>query len=75
MNFVVVRSSSLYNRIIGRLGVRKIQAVPSTAHKMIKFPEAGGVLTLRSSKLILIECSAISGPEGQPLAAHQAIEG
>ncbi|GKA36232.1 hypothetical protein Tco_0722723 [Tanacetum coccineum] len=28
MNFVIVRSSSLYNGIIGRPGVRKIQAVP-----------------------------------------------
>ncbi|GJW18797.1 putative reverse transcriptase domain-containing protein [Tanacetum coccineum] len=53
--YVDGRSSSLYNRIIGRLGVRKIQAVPSTAHKMIKFPEAGGVITLRSSKIIPIE--------------------
>ncbi|GKD12347.1 hypothetical protein Tco_1196754, partial [Tanacetum coccineum] len=28
MNFMIVRSSSLYNGIIGRPGVRKIQAVP-----------------------------------------------
>ncbi|GJS69125.1 hypothetical protein Tco_0701966 [Tanacetum coccineum] len=34
MNFVVVRSPSPYNGIIGRPGVRKIQAVPSTAHGM-----------------------------------------
>ncbi|GJR70568.1 reverse transcriptase domain-containing protein [Tanacetum coccineum] len=40
MNFVIVRSSSPYNRIIGRLRVRKIQAVPSTAHGMLKFPVA-----------------------------------
>ncbi|GKA43582.1 hypothetical protein Tco_0736306 [Tanacetum coccineum] len=45
MNFVVVRSSSPYNGIIGRLGVRKIHAVPSTAHGMIKFPVAGGDLS------------------------------
>ncbi|GKC93373.1 hypothetical protein Tco_1158815, partial [Tanacetum coccineum] len=32
MNFVILRSPSPYNRIIGRTGVRKIQAVPSTAH-------------------------------------------
>ncbi|GJY87956.1 reverse transcriptase domain-containing protein, partial [Tanacetum coccineum] len=29
-------------------------------------------LTLRSSKIIPIECSAVSGPEEQPPAAHQA---
>ncbi|GJW14968.1 hypothetical protein Tco_0019101 [Tanacetum coccineum] len=52
MNFVVVRSSSPYNGIIERPGVRKIQAVPSTVHGMLKFLVAGGVLTLRSSKII-----------------------
>nr|GEV18184.1 reverse transcriptase domain-containing protein [Tanacetum cinerariifolium] len=34
----------------------------------------GGVLTLRSSKIIPIECAVVSRPEGQPLVAHQAIE-
>nr|GEW62319.1 reverse transcriptase domain-containing protein [Tanacetum cinerariifolium] len=38
MNFVVVRSSSPYNGIIGRPRVRKLQAVPSTAHRMLKLP-------------------------------------
>nr|GEX47358.1 reverse transcriptase domain-containing protein [Tanacetum cinerariifolium] len=74
MNFVVVRSLSPYNGIIERPGVRKIQAVPSTAHGMLKFPLTRGVLTLRSSKIIPIKCAAVSGPEGQPPAAHQAIE-
>ncbi|GJR72175.1 hypothetical protein Tco_0084540 [Tanacetum coccineum] len=65
MNFVVVRSSSPYNGIIGRPGVRKIQAVPSTAHGMIKFHVTGGVLTLKSSKIIPIECSAVSDSQDQ----------
>ncbi|GKC18701.1 reverse transcriptase domain-containing protein [Tanacetum coccineum] len=38
MNFVVVRSPSPYNGIIGRPGVRKLQAVSSTAHRMLKIP-------------------------------------
>ncbi|GJX56562.1 reverse transcriptase domain-containing protein [Tanacetum coccineum] len=74
MNFVIVRSSSPYNGIIGRPGVRKIQSVSSTAHGMLKFPIAGGILTLKCSKIIPIECAAISGPEGQPSAVNQAIE-
>ncbi|GJT71108.1 reverse transcriptase domain-containing protein [Tanacetum coccineum] len=37
MNFMVVRSSSPYNRIIGRPRVRRIHAFPSTAHRMLKF--------------------------------------
>ncbi|GKB98854.1 reverse transcriptase domain-containing protein [Tanacetum coccineum] len=41
MNFVVVRSPSPYNGIIGRPGVRKLQAVPSTAHGMLKIPIEG----------------------------------
>ncbi|GJY18430.1 reverse transcriptase domain-containing protein [Tanacetum coccineum] len=63
MNFVVVRSRSPYNGIIGRLGVRKIQAVPSIAHAMLKFPVPGGILTLRSSKIIPLECTMVSGPK------------
>nr|GEY41759.1 reverse transcriptase domain-containing protein [Tanacetum cinerariifolium] len=74
MNFMVVRSLSPYNGIIERPGVRKIQAVPSTVHEMLKFHVAGGVVTLRSSKIIPIECATVFRPEGQPLAVHQAIE-
>ncbi|GJV10560.1 reverse transcriptase domain-containing protein [Tanacetum coccineum] len=36
MNFMIVRSLSPYNGIIGRPGIREIQAVPSTAHGMLK---------------------------------------
>ncbi|GKA34315.1 reverse transcriptase domain-containing protein [Tanacetum coccineum] len=41
MNFMIVRSPSPYNGIIGRPGIREIQAVPSTAHGMLKFRELG----------------------------------
>ncbi|GJZ60723.1 hypothetical protein Tco_0616539, partial [Tanacetum coccineum] len=34
-------SPSPYNGIIGRPGIREIQAVPSTAHGMLKFPVNG----------------------------------
>nr|GEW51294.1 reverse transcriptase domain-containing protein [Tanacetum cinerariifolium] len=74
MNFVVVRSPSLYNGIIGRLGVRKIQAVPSTAHRMLKFPVPGGVLTLKSNRIIQLECTMVFGLEAQPSSITQAAE-
>ncbi|GJR36530.1 reverse transcriptase domain-containing protein, partial [Tanacetum coccineum] len=74
MNFVIVRSSSPYNGIIGRPRVRKIQVVPSTAHGMLKFPVARGILTLKSNRIIPIACAAVLGPARQPPAAHQAIE-
>nr|GEW76708.1 reverse transcriptase domain-containing protein [Tanacetum cinerariifolium] len=63
MNFVVVRSSSPYNGIIGRLGVRKIQAVPSTAHEMLKFLVPRGIPTLQNSRIIPLECMMVFGPE------------
>ncbi|GJY96494.1 reverse transcriptase domain-containing protein [Tanacetum coccineum] len=74
MDFAVVRSESPYNGIIGRPGVSKIQSVASTACKMLKFPVPGGVLTLRSSKIIPLECSMVFGPKVQPFATNEAIE-
>nr|GEZ71375.1 reverse transcriptase domain-containing protein [Tanacetum cinerariifolium] len=68
MNFMVVRSPSPYNGIIGRPGVRKIREIPSTAHGMIKFPVASGIVTLQSSRIIPLECSMVSEP-GVPRSA------
>ncbi|GJZ71381.1 reverse transcriptase domain-containing protein [Tanacetum coccineum] len=67
-----LRSTSPYNGIIGRPGLRKIHAVPSTMHGMIKLPVTGGILMLRSSKIIPIECAMIPGPEDQPLPPKKA---
>nr|GEZ59833.1 reverse transcriptase domain-containing protein [Tanacetum cinerariifolium] len=55
MNFMIVRSSSPYNKIIGRPGVRRIQAFLSTAHGMLKFPVTSETVTLRSSRIIPLE--------------------
>ncbi|GJV68247.1 reverse transcriptase domain-containing protein [Tanacetum coccineum] len=52
-------SPSPYNDIIGRLGIREIQAVPSTDHGMLKFPVDGGVVTIRSTILTPNECATI----------------
>nr|GEV93004.1 reverse transcriptase domain-containing protein [Tanacetum cinerariifolium] len=62
MNFMVVRSPSPYNGIIRRPVVRNIRAIPSTAHRMLKFPVAGGIFALRSSRIIRLECSMVSEP-------------
>ncbi|GJU36484.1 reverse transcriptase domain-containing protein [Tanacetum coccineum] len=74
MNFVVVRSPSPHNGIIRRPGVRKIQAVPSTIYGMLKFPVPAGVLTLRSSRIILLECIMVSRPKAQPSDVIQVAE-
>ncbi|GJW37547.1 hypothetical protein Tco_0060467, partial [Tanacetum coccineum] len=63
MNFIVVRSPSPYNRIIRRPEVRKLQLVPSTVHGILKIPVDGGVITLKSSRLVPLECTMVSGPE------------
>ncbi|GKB99642.1 hypothetical protein Tco_0985779 [Tanacetum coccineum] len=62
MNFMVVRSPYPYNEIIGRPGVRRIQAVPSIAHEMLKFPVTGETVTLQSSKIIPLECTMVLKP-------------
>ncbi|GJX31535.1 reverse transcriptase domain-containing protein [Tanacetum coccineum] len=74
MNFVVVRSPFPYNEIIRRPGVRKLQAVSSTAHKMLKLPLEGGVITLKSSMLVPLECATISRPEGNLQDPKQKVE-
>ncbi|GJW53943.1 reverse transcriptase domain-containing protein, partial [Tanacetum coccineum] len=74
MNFMVVRSHSPYNGIIGRPGVRRIKAIPSTTHGMLKFPVTGGTVTLRSSRIIPLECAMISGPRTQQPVVDQDAE-
>nr|GFB36954.1 reverse transcriptase domain-containing protein [Tanacetum cinerariifolium] len=74
MNFMIVRLPSPYNKIIGSPGVRRIQAVPSTAHEMLEFSMVGGTVTLRSSEIILLECIMISGPGVSQPVINQVAE-
>nr|GEX82331.1 reverse transcriptase domain-containing protein [Tanacetum cinerariifolium] len=57
MNFMIVRSLSPYNGIIERPGIKEIQAVP--AHRMLKFPADGRIVTIHSSILIPAECATV----------------
>nr|GEX44838.1 reverse transcriptase domain-containing protein [Tanacetum cinerariifolium] len=59
MNFMIVRSLSPYNDIIGRREIREIQAVPSTTHEMLKFTIEGGIVTICSIILIPAECTPV----------------
>ncbi|GJZ29401.1 reverse transcriptase domain-containing protein, partial [Tanacetum coccineum] len=74
MNFMVIRSPSQHNGIIGRTGIRKIRAVPSTAHEMLKFPVKRGTVMIRSSRAIPMECAMISGPSTQHPVTSQVLE-
>ncbi|GJU40716.1 hypothetical protein Tco_1193673 [Tanacetum coccineum] len=41
---------------------------------MLKFPVEGGVLTIRSSKIVTIECASVAGSIGQPSPINQVNE-
>nr|GEX85429.1 hypothetical protein [Tanacetum cinerariifolium] len=60
MNFMIVRSLSPYNGIIERPEIKEIQAVPSTAHGMLKFSVDGGIATIRSTIFIPTECATVT---------------
>nr|GEV70512.1 reverse transcriptase domain-containing protein [Tanacetum cinerariifolium] len=72
MNFMIVRSPSSYNGIIRRHGIREIQAVPSTAHRILKFPVNGGIVTIRSTILMPIECATIATTPKDPAKKAEA---
>ncbi|GJV13543.1 hypothetical protein Tco_1355084 [Tanacetum coccineum] len=56
MKFIVVRAPSLYNIILGRPGLKTLQAIPSTIHFMMKFLTPKGVATLVTRTVIIAEC-------------------
>nr|GEW51649.1 reverse transcriptase domain-containing protein [Tanacetum cinerariifolium] len=60
MNFMVVKSMSPYNGIIGRPSLKAIQAVPSTVHGMLKFPVERGIKTIHNTILIPTECASVT---------------
>nr|GEX01962.1 reverse transcriptase domain-containing protein [Tanacetum cinerariifolium] len=66
MNFMIVKSLSPYNGIIGRPGLKAIQAVPSTVHGLLKFPTKEGIVTIPSSLLIPAECASIDTSSATP---------
>ncbi|GJW54663.1 reverse transcriptase domain-containing protein [Tanacetum coccineum] len=70
MDFIIVRSFSPYNGIIGRPGIREIEAVPSIVYEMLKFPADGRIVTIRSTILIPAECATvITSPKEIPKEA------
>jgi hypothetical protein len=60
MNFMVIRSPSSYNGIIGRPGISAMRVVPSTTHGMLKFPVEGGIVTLYNTTASPRECNAVT---------------
>ncbi|XP_071727589.1 uncharacterized protein [Rutidosis leptorrhynchoides] len=60
LTFVVVRSQSKYNVILGRTALQELGAIPSTVQGMLKFPTRAGVATLFSDRAQV--CADISQP-------------
>ncbi|XP_071687604.1 uncharacterized protein [Rutidosis leptorrhynchoides] len=60
LTFVVVRSQSKYNVILGRTTLQELGAIPSTVHGMLKFPTMAGVVTLFSDRAPV--CAEVSQP-------------
>ncbi|GJQ95793.1 reverse transcriptase domain-containing protein [Tanacetum coccineum] len=60
--------------LIGFNRVRKLQTVSSIAYGMLKILVEGGVITLKSSRMVPLECAVVSGQEGNPSATKQAVE-
>ncbi|PWA59654.1 reverse transcriptase domain-containing protein [Artemisia annua] len=56
MTFCLVRSSSPYNVILGRTGLKEMRAIPSMIHSMIKFPTPKGIATLIAHPSMVSEC-------------------
>ncbi|GJW41229.1 reverse transcriptase domain-containing protein [Tanacetum coccineum] len=70
MNFMVIRSPSPYNGIIGRPGISAIRAVPSTAHGMLKFPVDGGIVTIYNTAAPPKECNTVTCDVTQTQRQH-----
>ncbi|GJS17819.1 reverse transcriptase domain-containing protein [Tanacetum coccineum] len=75
MSFMVIMSPSQHNGIIGKTGIRKIRAVPSTTHKMLKFLVEEGTVMLRSNRVIPMKCAMISVPSTQHPVTSQGVGG
>ncbi|XP_071728587.1 uncharacterized protein [Rutidosis leptorrhynchoides] len=59
LDFYVMRTSSRYNKILGRSALGKFGIVPSTIHGMVKFTTHKGVATISSVSIMPI-CAAVN---------------
>ncbi|GKA37596.1 reverse transcriptase domain-containing protein [Tanacetum coccineum] len=59
MKFTVIPAPSPYNIILGLPGLRKLKAIPSTIHRMMKFPTSWGIATLVSQTPTVFECRTV----------------
>ncbi|KAJ4838762.1 hypothetical protein Tsubulata_007795 [Turnera subulata] len=53
IEFQVLDIASSFNLLLGRAWLHQAKAVPSTLHRMVKFPHSGGIVTIRGGALDL----------------------
>ncbi|XP_071694815.1 uncharacterized protein [Rutidosis leptorrhynchoides] len=59
LDFYVMRTSSRYNMLLGRIALGKFGIVPSTIHGMIKFATHKGIATITATSIMPI-CAAVN---------------
>ncbi|XP_071714527.1 uncharacterized protein [Rutidosis leptorrhynchoides] len=69
LNFVVVRSQSKYNIIMGREALFEFGAIVSTVHGMMKFPTPLGVVTVFSYRVPIV--GQVEQPQQQAAPVEQ----
>ncbi|XP_071688332.1 uncharacterized protein [Rutidosis leptorrhynchoides] len=60
IEFLVVKSNSQYNIILGRTALMTFGAVTSTMHDTMKFPTPGEIATLYAERQMSIKCSQVT---------------
>ncbi|KAK3008497.1 hypothetical protein RJ639_014895 [Escallonia herrerae] len=60
LNFLIVKVKSWYNRILGRIGLNKLQAVALTYHLVMKFPTPTGVGFVKGNQTLARRCYVAS---------------
>lgn len=75
VNLAVVKTTSSYNKILGRLTINALRAICSTYHLSMKFPTSNGVADIRSDLMIARECYLTTlrhaGGSSERLFSHQ----
>lgn len=69
IKFLITKSPSPYNMLLGSMGLWNLQAVPSTVHGLLKFPFDEGIIIVQSTTLNPPKyCQAIQHDIAKPYA-------
>jgi len=72
VDFMIVWDPSPYNIILGRPGLRKLGAIPSTLHSLMKFQTQKGIAIIRGERLRPSICNQVSRKRDHPEETNKA---